>query len=229
MALLDKLERAFNPATVAVVGDKKASDYLWLRNLKDFQGKAYSVQIDPNELPGIAELGVSNFPSLLDIPEPIDYVIVAVPREIAPRILADCAKKDVGGITLFTSGFAETHTEQGRQLQDVIVKMAHEADLALIGPNCMGIYNPKLGLRNGGADQYVGESGSVGFIAQSGTQAVGFSMLGYQEGVLVSKAVSYGNGVVLDSTDYLEYFANDDNTEIIGMYMEGVKDGRRFF
>jgi len=222
-----QLDRAFNPRVVAVVGDKKATDYMWLKSVTTFSGKVYSVQIDPAELPGIEELGFENLYSLMDIPEPVDYAIVAVPREITPRILKDCVEKGVGGVSLFTSGFAETNTEVGRKLQEEIINIATQGNLNLIGPNCMGIFNPRLGLRHE-SSQYHGEGGPVGFIAQSGTHAIMFSVVGKPNGILVSKTVSYGNAAILDSTDYLEYLADDEETKIIGMYIEGVRDGQRF-
>lgn len=92
----------------------------------------------------------------------------------------------------------------------------------------MGVYNPKIGLRND-VKQCCGKGGRVGFIAQSGTIAIAFSVLGEPNGIKVSKSVSYGNGVVLDSTDFLEYLAADEETKIIGIYLEGVKEGTRFF
>jgi acyl-CoA synthetase (NDP forming) len=223
-----KLDRAFNPRSVAVVGDKQALGYMWLRSLSSFRGRVYSVQIDPNELPGIAELGVANYLTLMDIPGPVDYVIAAVPRAVAPRIVEDCIQKKVGGVCFFTSGFAETNTEEGIRLQQVIADLASKAGLNLIGPNCVGLYNPKIGLRHTEAQDY-GEEGSVGFIAQSGTHATLFSPVGQHEGIKISKSVSYGNAVVLDSTDFLEYLGSDEETKIIGIYIEGVKDGRRFF
>src|SRR4030042_6388051 len=140
------LDRAFNPRTVAVVGDKQQSNYMWLRGVSNFRGKVYSVQIDPREIPGIEALGVTNYLSLLDIPEPVDYVVCAVPRAVSPRIVQDCIKKEVGAVHLFTSGFAETGTEEGIRLQSIITQMAKEANLNLIGPNCMGIYTPRIGL-----------------------------------------------------------------------------------
>lgn len=222
------LNRLFNPRSVAVVGDKRENGYMWLRSVSTFQGKVYSVQIDPRELPGIKELRIENYPSLLDIPDSLDYVIVAVPRTVAPKIIADCIKKQVGGVTLFTSGFAETNTEEGRKLQQIITDMARQANLNLVGPNCMGIFVPQIGLRHS-FHQYYGDSGPVGFIAQSGTHATLFSVVGALNGIKVSKSVSYGNAAVLDSTDYLEYLAEDQETKIIGMYAEGVKDGRRLF
>lgn len=223
-----KLDRAFNPRSVAVVGDKIALGYMWLRSLTSFKGKVYSVQIDPNEIPGIAELGFENFQSLQDIPGPVDYVIAAVPRAVAPRIVRDCIEKEVGAVCFFTSGFAETNTDEGIRLQQTIADLARGAGLYVIGPNCVGLYNPRIGLRHSEAQVY-GEEGSVGFIAQSGTHASLFSIAGPQNGIRISKSVSYGNAVVLDSTDFLEYLGADEETKIIGMYIEGVRDGKRFF
>ena len=222
-----KLERAFNPQCVAVVGDKGESNYMWLRGQNDVRGKLYSVQVDPREIPGIEALGVQNLTSLLDIPEPVDLVIVAVPRPVAPRILADCIRKDAAAAHFFTSGFAETDTEEGIGLQRTLTEMAEEANFLLIGPNCMGIYSPAAGIRQTPM-QRTGFSGTVGFISQSGTHAIAFSEEAYQQGIGINKSVSFGNGVVLDSTDYLEYFGNDSGIETIGMYLEGVRDGRRF-
>ncbi|MDY6892193.1 MAG: acetate--CoA ligase family protein [Chloroflexota bacterium] len=222
------LDRLFNPSSVAVIGDKMALGYMWLKSLSPFKGKVYSVQTDPNEFPGIAELGVDNYKSLNDIPDPVDYVLAAVPRTVAPIIVNDCIKKDVGGVCFFTAGFAETNTEDGVMLQQVITDMARGANLNIVGPNCMGIYDPQIGLRQMVEQEY-GETGPVGFISQSGTHATIFSSVGARNGIRISRSVSYGNAIVLDSPDYLEYLGADERTKIIGMYIEGVKDGRKFF
>src|SRR5436309_14439295 len=111
--LQQRLDRAFNPRTVAVVGDKRAMGYMWLHCLKTFTGKTVSVQVDPNEIEGIEAIGVINYKSLLEVPDDIDYVVCAVPRPVAARIIADCITKKVGAVALFTSGFAETETEDG--------------------------------------------------------------------------------------------------------------------
>ncbi|MBI2886300.1 MAG: CoA-binding protein [Chloroflexi bacterium] len=224
----ERLDRVFNPQTVVVVGSKKIDEYNWLKNMSTFTGKLYSVQIDPNEIPGIEELGITNFKSLKEVPEPIDFVLCAVPRPVTPRIVQDCIDVGVGGVVLYTSGFAETATEDGIRLQEAITKMAREADLMLVGPNCMGIYNPKVGVRFG-QDQVAGVSGHVSFISQSGSQGSGFGLECQAQGLNVCKVVSFGNGVVLDSPDYLEYFAQDPECQVITMYVEGTRDGRRFF
>jgi len=226
--LLQKLERAFNPRTVAVIGDKRAMGYLWLNALKHFVGKVYSVQIREDEIPGIEAMGIPNYMSLLDIPDEVDYVVCAVRRAITPQIVADCIRKGVTAVSLFTSGFAETEEEEGVRLQQELGDMARKAGLLLIGPNCMGVYNPRLGLRQS-EEQHWGEVGNVGFISQSGTHCINFSDLAYVHGIKCSKAVSYGNAEVLDADDYLDYLTHDPETEIIGMYVEGPRDGRRFF
>jgi acyl-CoA synthetase (NDP forming) len=224
--LNERLERALNPGTVAVVGDKKMMGYMWLNAMKPFSGKLYSVQIDPNEIPGIEELGVTNYKSLAEIPDEIDYVLCAVPRPVAARIVTDCAAKKVGAVALFTSGFAETETEDGVEAQRVITEIARDNDLLLIGPNCMGLYNRRLGVRHSG-DQAFGDAGNVAFIGQSGTHTINFSLVGAVHGIKCSKTVSFGNAVLLDAPEYLDYFAKDAETEVIAMYIEGVKDGPR--
>jgi len=226
--IVPRLKRVLNPRSIAVVGDKRAMGYFWLRNMSPFKGKLYSVQIDPNEMPGIAELGVSNYSSLLDVPDEIDYVVCAVPRQIAPRVVADCVAKKVGGVSLFTSGFAETGEAEGIRLQEQIATTAREGGIVLVGPNCMGIYNRRLGVRQS-IEQPAGDEGDVGFISHSGTHAINFSLIGAVHGVKISKSVSAGNSAVVGPADYLEYLAQDAETKVIAMYLEGVQDGHRLF
>ena len=123
--------RAFDARAVAVIGDKRMGGYMWLRAMSRFSRKLYSVQIDPNEIPGIEAMGVTNCKSLAEVPEPIDYAISAVPRQIAPRILKDCVAAGVKGIGFFTSGFSETGEELGvkleRELRATAAEVGHRA------------------------------------------------------------------------------------------------------
>jgi len=224
------MDRAFNPRVIAVVGDKQMNGFLWLRALQNFSGLLYSVQIDPNEIPAIEAMGVTNVRSLVDIPEAVDYVIVAVPRQVAPRVLVDCVRKDVGAVTLFTAGFSETGDPAGVRLEQEITDIARRRNLLLIGPNCMGIANLRIGMCNFPGQQS-GEdaAGPVGFIGQSGTHTITFCLRAPTEGIGISKAVSFGNAVVADASDYLEYLRDDPGTHIIAAYIEGIRDGRRFY
>lgn len=225
---IGNLERAFTAKTAVVIGDKKMGGYMWLRALKRFSGKLYSVQIDPNEIAGIEAMGVENRKSLAEIKEHIDYAVSAVPRQVAPRILKDCVDNRVGAIGFFTSGFSETAEELGIQLERQLHQIAIDSDIALVGPNCMGLYSPAYGLCNF-PDESVGEAGDVCFISQSGTHTINFCMQAPARGVKVNKAASIGNVLVLEAADYIDLMAADPPTRVLGMYIEGVRDGRRFF
>ena len=223
------LDRMFNPKTVAVIGDK-GPNYMWLRNnqpFKDQGGNLYSVQIDEKEIPGIEELGIENFPSLAAIPEPVDYAVVAVPRHVAPYVLKDLIEAKVGGAAFFTSGFAETGEELGVNLQAQLTAMAREGSFNVVGPNCMGLYLPRVGVRFN-PDVPVAGDGRVGFVSQSGTHSIMFSLVMGANGMHLSRCASFGNAIVLDISDYLEYLTEDPETDVIAMYVEGVKDGPRF-
>jgi acyl-CoA synthetase (NDP forming) len=222
-----KLERAFHPRTVVVIGDSKASNYEWLRGQKEVKGKLYSVHTNPNSFEDIKAMGIENYTSILDIPGPVDLAIVAVSRKAAAAVLDDCICKDVAAAHFFSSGFSETDMAEGREFERQLITRAEAANFHLIGPNCMGLYNPGAGIRQN-EDQYLGEQGTVGFISQSGSVAIGFSMESHFQGVNINKSVSFGNGIVLDSPDFLEYFGRDPAIKAIGMYLEGIKNSRRF-
>src|SRR5438105_4788675 len=102
-----RLERMLNPQSIAVVGDK-GPQYRWLTSQSEFTGKIYSVQVDETEITNIEAKGYQNFKSLLDVPGDVDLLICAVPRQITPFVVADAVKKGVAGISMYTSGFAET-------------------------------------------------------------------------------------------------------------------------
>jgi acetyltransferase len=222
-----RVHRMLNPRSVVVVGDK-GPDYQWLTNQKGFTGPLYSVQVDPNEIKAIEERGFRNFTSLGDVPGDIDLLICAVPRQVVPRIVQDAIARNVAGIAMFTAGFAETREPLGIELQDRIVQLANAAGLPIVGPNCMGIYNRRLGIRFGAEMQH-GEGGNVSFMSQSGSHALGLTNEAQFAGLQITRTISIGNAAVLNEADYVEYLAADPDTQYIGMYIEGPRDGRRFF
>jgi acyl-CoA synthetase (NDP forming) len=227
-ARIENLKRAFAARTVAVIGDKRMGGYMWLRAMSTFTGKLYSVQIDPNEIPGIEAMGVDNRKSLAEIPERVDYAVSAVPRQVAPRILKDCVANKVGAIGFFTSGFSETGEELGARLEQELKEIALDSDIALVGPNCMGLYSPAVGLRNF-PEEATGAGGDVCYISQSGTHTINFCMQASARGIKINTAASIGNVLVLEAADYIDTMAADPATRVLGMYIEGVRDGRRFF
>ncbi len=222
----DRLHRALNPKTVVVVGDK-GPNYQWLSNMSEFTGQLYSVQLDEKEIPGIEAKGVENFKGLMEVPGEVDLVVCAVPRQVTPFIVSDAVKKGVGGVAMFTSGFVETGEELGAQLQEKIVTTAREGGVPLVGPNCMGVYNRRLGVKFTN-NQEQGEGGEISVISQSGTHGIAITVGAQHLGMPITRTISIGNAAVLNEADYLEYLRDDPDTSVIVMYLEGVRDGRRF-
>ncbi|MFZ0887177.1 MAG: CoA-binding protein, partial [Candidatus Binataceae bacterium] len=216
------------PRVIAVIGDRGVREYQWLRSTANFKGTRYSVQSDPREDAGLAALKVANFRKVAEVPEPIDYAIVAVPRKAAPQVLAECAAAGVATVGFFTAGFSEVGDEIGRSLEAELGKVADASDVAVVGPNCMGLCNPGLGMLNAPPLRPGPPDGDVCFISQSGTHAIGLCMKAPVHGIKVSTAASIGNATVLEAADYLEVMAGDPAIRAIGIYIEGVRDGRRF-
>ena len=224
----ENLKRALAPRTALVIGDRGSREFRWLRGLDNFKGKRYSVQPDPKEAAAIEALGIKNFRTVAEIAEPIDYAIASVPRKFAPQTLAECAAAKVAGIGFFTAGFSETGEQAGIELEAELKQIASRSDIALVGPNCMGLCNPGLGLLNS-PNLRAGEPGDVCLISQSGTHTISFCMQAPGRAIQVSMAASIGNAIVLEAADYLDVMAADPTTRVIGIYLEGVRDGRRLF
>jgi acyl-CoA synthetase (NDP forming) len=224
----EQLDKAFSPKVVAVIGARRADDYIWLRNMSDFKGKLYSVQVADSDIEGIEELGIENYKSIGEIPEAVDYAVFAVPRRFAASVLRDAVEKNIPTVHMFTSGYAESGEEQAIKDQDEIRDIATQGGTLIIGPNCMGVFNPEVGMRFG-AGQDINNIGNVSVISQSGAHASSMTAAMQGNGIGINRTISFGNGIVLDSPDLLSYFSNDPKTKLICGYIEGPKNGKRFF
>jgi acyl-CoA synthetase (NDP forming) len=225
---LKELEPIFYPKSIAVVGASRNEAKFgtgYLRGLLSagFKGKVYAVNPSGGKI-----LGLEAYPSLQSIHEPVDYVIVSIPAHSILSLLGDCDAKEVKVVQMFTAGFKESGTEVGCRLEEEITKRARVGGFHIIGPNCIGVYNPEINMPYG-MMSFTGEVGSIAFISQSGGVAGRVVKEGFLRGIRFSKVVSFGNGCDLSSEDYLEYLALDPKTEIIGTYLEGVRDGKRLF
>ena len=170
-------------------------------------------------------MGYKCYPSLAAVPEVPDLVIVAVGARRAEQALEECIAKGARNIHMFTAGFAETGEEEGASLAERLREVARRGKLNIVGPNCMGIYSPRGRISPWG--ELPTEVGPIAMITQSGALGSEFVRLAPDYGLLMSKVISYGNGYVLDSTDYLEYLERDPDTKYIAMYLEGVQDGAK--
>ena len=222
-----ELETILHPRSVAVVGASAnvySFGYSFVHHLVEYGFKGPIYPVNPN-YPEI--MGLKTYPSVRDIPEPVDFAISCVNASQVTGMLEDLAEKGVKGVHLYTARFSETGRKDAAELEQSVLNLARVKGIRLIGPNCMGVYYPKMGLSFG--FNLPKDSGPVGMISQSGGGASGFVHLASLRGIRFSKVISYGNALDLTECDYLDYFIQDKETKIILLYVEGVKDGRRFF
>lgn len=218
------LEEILHPRSIAVVGaSAKTRGPSFVSPLKahGFGGDIYPVNPKYKEI-----LGLKAYGRVRDIPGPVDYVISAIPADGVLDLIADCVDKGVKCMHLFTARFSETGRENATELEQEILRQAQAGGMRLIGPNCLGLYYPEMGIAF--HDHMPGESGPVGLVSQSGGGVREIVDTARPRGIRFSKAISYGNALDLNECDYLEYFTQDPDTEIILMYIEGLRDPRRF-
>ena len=224
-----KFGDSFPPRSVAIVGVSRkehmsvpgytGSHMFRILREAGFQGRIYPVNPKADAIDG-----VKAYPSVTAIPERTDLVIVGTPAATVPQVLEDCAAAGVPVVQILASGFGETGEEEGKRLEAAILEIAQRTGLRIIGPNCMGFHIPAVKMRMFEEAEVV--PGPVAFVSQSGGHAQVFLMQGPHLGIGFSKVISYGNALVMDAIDFLDYLAGDDETRIICMYLEGVrKDG----
>jgi acyl-CoA synthetase (NDP forming) len=217
-----QIESIFHPRSIAIVGLPRGmrTGKLFLMALQDqkFPGPIYPVNPNADEIDGL-----KSYPDLASIPGPVDLAIVLVPSRQTLPVVEACVKKGVKGAVLFTAGYVETGTQEGRRLQDDIVHVARSGGMRLIGPNGMGLYAPVSGLSF--FPELSRQAGKVGLISHSGSLANILGRMASEKGVYFSKAVSIGNECDLTCADFLNYLAKDPSTELIGAYVEGIRNG----
>lgn len=226
MSKTHELETMFNPSSVAVVGASAnpqgwggASFVATLRHV-GFRGKLYPINTKAEDV-----MGLKAYSNVRAIPEPVDLVIIAIPGPGVPGVLEDCIAAGVKNVHIFSSGFGETGEEEGRQLEGRIVEIIQRGNLRVVGPNCMGLWVPASKLTAWGAKPK--GAGSLAFLSQSGGHGEIITTYAQSFGVYFSKIVSFGNAKGLQVGDYLEYLAQDPDTGMIAIYLEGIKDGNR--
>ncbi len=218
------LDPIFCPRSVAVVGaapgpfNPHTQIFLYPLAEFGFKGDIYPINPRVEDI-----LGLKAYCNVRDVPGPLDYVICIIPASGTKQLVEDCVAKGVKALHLYTAGFAETGEYQKGRLQGELVEMARGGGLRIIGPNCMGVYNPRSGLSY--APDFPKEPGNVAFISQSGSYSLLLVRGAAARGIRFSKVVSYGNASDVNEVDLLDYLADDPETEMIGCYLEGTRDG----
>jgi acetyl coenzyme A synthetase (ADP forming)-like protein len=216
------------PASIAVVGasrERHTIGGVLFHNLIEggFNGPVHPVN------PGARSVqGVRAYASILDVPDPIDLAVVAVPATAVGAVARECARKGVKGLVVVSAGFSEVGPA-GSERQAELLEICREAGLRLIGPNCMGVANTAPSIRmNGQFAPIEPLPGRVGFLSQSG--ALGLALLDHANrlGLGLSTFVSVGNKADLSGNDFLCFWEEDDATDVILLYLESLGNPRRF-
>jgi len=224
--LKEILETAFHPESIAVAGaseDPLSFGHQFLRHLLDYEYTGRIYPVNPNKE---TIFGLKAYPNLTSIPGKVDYVICCLPANLVLDMLAECPAKGVKIVHLVTARLSETGRDEAIKLEADMFKVARKLGIRLIGPNCMGIYYPRGRIANG--YNLPKEAGKIGAVFQSGGSSTMLARYGELRGLRFSKVISYGNALDIDESDFLDYLAQDEETEIIAAYFEGVKNGRKF-
>jgi acyl-CoA synthetase (NDP forming) len=224
--IVEQLRSIFEPRSVAVIGAsndtaKFGGRAFFLPLETGYRGAIYPVNPQRSEIGGIKA-----YPSVLDIPDDVDLAIIAVVAPMVPKAMEECVKKGVKGVVMISAGFAEVG-EEGKKLQDEVVRIAHSAGIRIVGPNSNGTWSSRVRLNL--LFTRAPQPGPISFISQSGTMGHYLCELANSKGYGFSKFVSSGNQASLDVSDYLEYLAQDEDTRVIVLYLEGIQEGKRFF
>jgi acyl-CoA synthetase (NDP forming) len=221
-----QLDPVFNPKSLALVGaTNNALKWGWViqHNImwNGFKGSLYPVNRSEDRV-----LGLKAYPSVRQLPDPVDLAIIIVPAQSVTQVVDECVESGVKACVVISSGFKESG-EEGAKLERELVDAARRGGIRVVGPNCMGVLSSPVSLvavmslirLRAGSVSFISQSGNLGTLAMWNAMRMG---LGF------SKFVSTGNEADLHCEDYLEYFGDDPDTSVIACYMEGFSDARRF-
>ena len=222
------LEKFFYPGSVAVVGASRArgkAGNTVVANILEFgfEGEVFPIN------PGASEiLGLRAYPGISDLPKTPDLLVAVLPRDMTAGLMAECARSGIENVIVPAAGFSDAGVE-GRRLEEEVMSVARRAGITVMGPNSIGTVctGGKLATSIVTLDRM--RAGDVSLLGQTGMFSSGIARwIETEEQFRISKIACLGNKAGVDESDLLEYLGSDDDTRVIGMYTEGVRDGRRF-
>ncbi|MDP1884224.1 MAG: acetate--CoA ligase family protein [Candidatus Moranbacteria bacterium] len=222
---MSNLKKLFNPGSIAVVGASQESGKVGnviTKNLLElgYTGKVFFVNPKHDKI-----YDQRSYKSLGEIAEKIDLAIIVLPAKIVVPVIRESAGR-VKNFVVISAGFSETD-EEGREREKELEALAVEKELNILGPNCLGFIIPKLNL-NASFAGGMPKAGNVSFVSQSGALAVAIMDIARKENIKFSNIISVGNKMRIDEAEILEYLSQDEGTKVIGMYLEGIKNGPKF-
>lgn len=220
------LNRFFTPKSVAIVGASERPEsvgYRLLLNMQEaeFKGGLYPVNNKREQI-----LGLKAYPDLNSVPEDLDLVVISTPAPTVPAVMRQCGEKGVNSVIIITAGFGELG-EEGHRLQQEVLDIAHRYSIRIIGPNCLGVARPS-GFLNATFGDGVIQDGNLALLSQSGAVCTAILDWAKSQDIGFSTVVSMGGAADIDFGEVLDYLATDTKTTGILMYVEGIRDARRF-
>ncbi len=212
-------DRVFRPESVAVIGasvNPKKVGYALVRNLERFKGKVFPVNPKYEKV-----LGFRCYPSVREIPEPVDCALIAVPAEIVPAVLRECGEKGVKLAVVISAGFKEAGREE---LEREVVEVARKFGIRVLGPNTLGFMVPPLGL-NASFSTTLPPEGEISFLSQSGALITAVVDAAVKESIGFSEVISLGNQSDIEITECFDLAVRSSDTKVILSYVEGLELG----
>lgn len=219
------LDYFFDPKSVAIIGASEniGFGYATTKYLLSSKFKTFPVSVTKEEI-----FGHKAYKNIKDISEYIDLAIIMIKNEFVLQAVKDCVEKGVKGIIIESAGFAETGIEKYIKMQEEIIKIAKASKIRIIGPNCIGVNNFANEFTTAEADFSRMVKGGISIIAQSGVLGNMFVDWSWANKIGLAKTITLGNKIDVDEIDMIEYLENDPETNVITLYLEGVKRGNEF-
>lgn len=228
MTQRNPIDALYQPKSIAIIGAKKrafgfgASLPRFLLEIGVAPERLFLVNPREKEIEGLPV-----YPTVKQVPADLDLAIVIVPAAAVPDVLRECAEKGVRIVNLQSAGFAETGAD-GARAQEEIGQLAKRSGIRIIGPNCVGVVNVPGRFATCEVDLDAIRPGGISVVAQSGVFGNVLMDWAPSQDIALNKLATIGNRADIDETDMLEYLRDDPDTKVIVMYLESVKDGRRF-
>ena len=229
-SIIEQLKYVLSPKSVAIVGASSNFSKFTGRTVKyllkhGYAGTFYPVNPKREEI-----AGHRCYPSIKDLPEPVDTVFIQIPARFVPGVLEACIETEVKSAIIHSSGMGEEN-EEGKKRQETIRSMAREAGMRVVGPNCAGIANLSENIVLSPVVCYELDKipvGRIGLISQSGGLTGAYVARAAARGIGFSHVISTGNEMDLEACDYIEYMLHDSRTDVVAVFLEALRNGKRF-
>ncbi|MFH1836056.1 MAG: acetate--CoA ligase alpha subunit [Methanobacteriota archaeon] len=223
---LKGLEKIFSPKTVAVIGASNQEGSVGYSIMANLLGHGFEGTVYPVNPKRESVQGVHAYKSIGEVPRKVDLAVVATPAKTVPKVVEECGKAGVKGLVVISSGFKETG-EEGSKLESEIEEILKEYQMRLVGPNCLGVINPRLKLNASFAIKMPRE-GNIAFISQSGAICSAIIDWADEKNIGFSYFISIGSMLDVDFGDLIDFFGYDAKTQSIVIYMESLKNAKKF-